>query len=266
MSRFEHSMDVNVPISTAYNQWTQFEDFPNFMPSIRSLRQKTDKTLHWEAEIAGRRQAWDAEITEQKPDSRIAWRSTSGAKNSGVVTFHYLNQSMTRIMILVEYEPEGVLEKVGSALGVVSHRMEADMRAFKEHIERRGFESGAWRGEINQHAAPSAFGNRYSEPSASVPDEPQPAGQTTERNERNDLGDNSFSSPENPDSAREGASDAMDNWNTSTTPTEVATPQHEDLGNSDIAPGDDPAHSFGAVEDEPQGRWDEESVPHPQKS
>ena len=150
MASVEKSIDVNVPVRTAYNQWTQFEEFPRFMEGVLEVRQLDDRRLHWRAKVGGQEKAWDAEITEQVPDDRIAWRARSGAANAGVVTFHRLGEGCTRIMLQLEYEPEGVMEKAGDAVGVVSHRVEGDLLRFKEFIEGRGRETGGWRGEISQ--------------------------------------------------------------------------------------------------------------------
>lgn len=151
MSTVEKSIEVNVPLSTAYNQWTQFEDFPKFMEGIKEVRQLDDTHLHWHAEVAGKDKDWQAEITEQIPDDRIAWRSTSGAHNAGVVTFHYIADNVTRIMLQMDYDPEGAIENVGDAVGVFSRRVAGDLERFKEFIESRGVETGAWRGTV-QHA------------------------------------------------------------------------------------------------------------------
>ena len=150
MSNIEHSIDVNVPVRTAYNQWTQFEEFPQFMEGVEEVKQLGDKRLHWRANIAGKQEEWDAEITEQEPDMRVAWTSTTGAHNAGVVTFHRLEDSKTRVMLQVDYKPEGVVENVGDALGFVSRRVKGDLERFKTFIEARGKETGAWRGEIEQ--------------------------------------------------------------------------------------------------------------------
>jgi uncharacterized membrane protein len=150
MARFEHSIDVNVPVSTAYNQWTQFEEFPRFMEGVKSVTQLDDKRLHWQAEIAGREEEWFAVISEQTPDQRVAWTSTSGAPNAGVVTFHYIDENTTRVMLQIDYEPQGAIEVIGSALGIVKNRMAGDLKRFKEFIEARGIETGAWRGTIER--------------------------------------------------------------------------------------------------------------------
>ncbi|HEY2706008.1 MAG TPA: SRPBCC family protein [Candidatus Dormibacteraeota bacterium] len=142
------SIDVSVPVSTAYNQWTQFESFPQFMEGVESVVQKGDTTLHWKARIGGRETEWDARITEQIPDVRIAWRSTSGQPNSGAVDFHRIDDGTTRVVLLMETEPQGVVETVGDALGVLGRRIEKDLERFKEFIEKRGSETGAWRGEV----------------------------------------------------------------------------------------------------------------------
>jgi uncharacterized membrane protein len=150
MSTIEQSIDANVPVRTAYNQWTQFEEFPRFMEGVKEIRQLDDKHLHWRASIGGMEKEWNAEITEQIPDKRIAWKNTSGPTNAGVVTFHRLNDNQTRIMLQVEYDPEGIVESVGDLVGVVSARVRGDLQRFKEFIESHGRETGAWRGEIRQ--------------------------------------------------------------------------------------------------------------------
>lgn len=151
MSTVEKSIEVNVPVNTAYNQWTQFEDFPRFMEGIEEVRQLDDTHLHWRAKVAGKEKEWDAEITEQIPDQRIAWHSTTGALNAGVVTFHKITNDTTRIMLQMDYEPEGVTENVGDAVGVLSHRVTGDLERFKQFLEMRGQETGAWRGNIQQN-------------------------------------------------------------------------------------------------------------------
>ncbi|HYD33218.1 MAG TPA: SRPBCC family protein [Methylophilaceae bacterium] len=148
MSIVEKSIEVDVPCSVAYNQWTQFEDFPKFMEGIEEVTQIDDTHLHWRAEIAGVDKEWNAEITEQIPDTRIAWRSTSGAVNSGVVTFDEISENSTLVTVQMQYEPEGAVENVGDALGVFSSRVEGDLERFKEFLEARGRETGAWRGSV----------------------------------------------------------------------------------------------------------------------
>jgi len=144
----EESIEVEVPVTTAYNQWTQFETFPQFMDGVESVEQKDDKLLHWVAEIGGEKREWDAEITEQHPDHRVAWKALDQDGPNGAVTFHKLDESRSKIMVQMEYAPEGIKESVGSAVGVDSHRVKGDLESFKEFIESRGGETGAWRGDI----------------------------------------------------------------------------------------------------------------------
>ncbi len=148
----EESIDVKVPVRTAYDQWTQFETFPQFMEGVESVQQVDDTHLRWEADIAGVTRQWDAEITEQTPDQRVAWKATQGAENSGVVTFHRIDDGTTRVMLQLEFEPEGAVETAGDALGFVKRRATGDLGRFKEFIEARGTETGAWRGEVDQSA------------------------------------------------------------------------------------------------------------------
>lgn len=148
MSTIEKSIEVEVPVSTAYNQWTQFEEFPRFMEGVERVEQRDDRRLHWRANVGGRTLEWDAEISEQVPDQRIAWHSVGGATNAGVVTFHRLSDDRTKVMLQVDYEPQGLTENVGDLLGVMSRRTQGDLERFKEFIEEQGRETGAWRGEI----------------------------------------------------------------------------------------------------------------------
>ena len=148
MASVVESIDVNVPLSTAYNQWTQFEEFPRFMEGVTSVRQIDDTRLHWAAEIAGKDEEWDAEITEQKPDERVAWKSIGGPRNAGVVTFHRLDDDTTRVTLQMDVEPEGLVETVGTALGFLERQVKGDLDRFKEFIEGRGSETGGWRGEV----------------------------------------------------------------------------------------------------------------------
>ena len=152
MASVVESIDVKVPVSTAYNQWTQFEEFPRFMEGVKSVTQTDDTHLHWVAEIAGNEEEWDAEITEQHSDERIAWNATSGAENAGVVTFHRIDDETSRVTLQMDVEPEGVVENVGTALGFLNRRVKGDLERFKEFIESRGIESGSWRGEVEAPA------------------------------------------------------------------------------------------------------------------
>jgi uncharacterized membrane protein len=148
MSEIIESIDVDVPVRTAYNQWTQFESFPRFMEAVKEVRQLDDTTLEWVADVAGKEKRWKAKITEQKPDERVAWTSTEGARNAGVVTFHRLGEGRTRVTLQLDVDPEGPIENAGDALGVVKRQVEGDLKRFKEFIESRGQETGAWRGEV----------------------------------------------------------------------------------------------------------------------
>jgi len=150
MSTIEQSIDVNVPVQVAYNQWTQFEEFPKFMEGVESVSQLDDTHLRWVAEIAGKREEWDAEITEQVPDQRVAWKSTSGNEQGGVVNFHRLGEDETRVLVSMDYEPEGIVEKAGAALGFDDRQVKGDLERFKELIEKHGAETGAWRGTVEQ--------------------------------------------------------------------------------------------------------------------
>lgn len=149
MAQIQKSIDVDVPVSTAYNQWTQFETFPQFMSGVESITQVDDTRLHWVTDIAGVEREFDAEISEQHPDERIAWHSVNGeAKHAGVVTFHRLDDAKTRVMVQIDWEPSGIAEKVGSAINVDDRQVAKDLERFKELIESRGNESGAWRGDV----------------------------------------------------------------------------------------------------------------------
>jgi uncharacterized membrane protein len=148
MASVVESVDVKVPVSTAYNQWTQFEEFPRFMEGVKSVTQIDDTHVRWVADVGGIEKWWDAEISEQRPDERVAWHATSGARNAGVVTFHRIDDETTRVTLQMDVDPEGPAENVGTALGVLGRRVKGDLERFKEYIERRGTESGAWRGEV----------------------------------------------------------------------------------------------------------------------
>ncbi|MEW2289254.1 SRPBCC family protein [Streptomyces sp. NPDC047841] len=150
MSQVEESIEVNVPVSAAYNQWTQFEDFPQFMDGVERIEQRSDTLTHWVTKIGGVTREFDAAITEQIPDERVAWTSVDGeAKQAGVVTFHHIDATTTKVMLQLEYEPEGLTETVGDKLGFVKRQATGDLKRFKEFIESRGGnETGAWRGEV----------------------------------------------------------------------------------------------------------------------
>lgn len=148
METIEKSIEVEAPISEVYNQWTQFEDFPKFMEGVEEVKQISDRRLFWKAQIWGKTTEWEAEIYEQVPDERIAWRSVVGAPNAGAVNFTPTGATRTRVTLSLSYQPLGAAEKIGDALGLVSARVEGDLKRFREFIEERGRATGAWRGEI----------------------------------------------------------------------------------------------------------------------
>jgi len=149
-TKVEKSIQVDVPVSAAYNQWTQFEEFPQFMGGVSQVTQVSDTTLHWVAEIAGVRREWDAAILQQVPDERIAWAAIEGATNAGSVEFTPVGPASTTVTLVLEYEPEGAVEKAGDALNLVQRQAESDLERFKTLIESRGVESGGWRGAVNE--------------------------------------------------------------------------------------------------------------------
>ena len=157
-TKVEKTITVDLPVSRVYNQWTQFEEFPQFMGGISSVTQLSDTRLHWVAEIAGVKREWDAEILEQVPDQKIAWAATEGATNAGAVFFQDLGGDQTSVRLELEYAPEGLLEKAGDALGIVERRAEADLEKFKEFIEERGMATGGWRGGVDEGGVPGAPG------------------------------------------------------------------------------------------------------------
>ena len=150
MSQVQKSIDVEVPVRTAYNQWTQFETFPEFMGGVERITQIDDTHTHWVTNIAGVEREFDAEITEQHPDERVAWNSTSGdVEHAGVVTFHRLDENKTRVMVQIDWAPSGAVEKLGSAINVDDRQVTSDLERFKQLIEAEGNESGAWRGDVD---------------------------------------------------------------------------------------------------------------------
>ena len=167
----EHTFDVERDVRTVYNQWTQFEDFPEFMEGIKRVDQKDDKRLHWEADIAGSEREWEAEIVEQEPDRVIAWRATGQVRNDGRVTFEPVDGDRTRVHVTFDYDPTGFAEKLGDAFNVVDRRIKGDLERFKQFIEERPRETGGWRGEIHgtevqredeatpRHTAPGTHGS-----------------------------------------------------------------------------------------------------------
>jgi uncharacterized membrane protein len=149
----EKSITVEKPVNTVYNQWTQFEDFPQFMGGVTSVTQVADDRVHWVAKIDGVQREWDATILEQVPDSKVAWAATEGATNAGAVYFQSVAAGRTEVRLVLEYEPEGVVEKAGDALGLIARQAESDLEKFKSFIESEDRPTGAWRGQINPGAS-----------------------------------------------------------------------------------------------------------------
>jgi uncharacterized membrane protein len=150
METIKKSIEVERPLRTVYNQWTQFEEFPRFMKGVRKVTQLDDQRLHWEAEVGGKNKEWDARITDQIPDHLIAWQSEGGVYTSGAVEFAATGPNRTRIDVQLIYDPESFVESAGDTLGLVSTKVENDLQRFKEFIENRGQETGAWRGTIRE--------------------------------------------------------------------------------------------------------------------
>ncbi|MBN9141374.1 MAG: SRPBCC family protein [Micrococcales bacterium] len=149
MAQITESIDVDVPVTTAYNQWTQFETLPEFLDEVEQIVQRDDTHLHWVVNVGGAEREFDAEITEQHPDERVAWKSVGGdAQHAGVVTFHKLSDTSSRVTVQLDWEPEGMLETLGSLVGAGSHAVRKDLKNFKEFIENAGHETGAWRGDV----------------------------------------------------------------------------------------------------------------------
>ncbi|MDN3296012.1 SRPBCC family protein [Streptomyces ficellus] len=149
MSTVKEAVEVEVPVHTAYNQWTMFEEFPHFMEGVEEVRQVDDRHNHWTTKIGGVRREFDTEIIDQLPDERVAWRTISGdTKQKGVVSFQSLDDTHTRVELVMDVEPSGVAEKAADATGMIDRRVKGDLQRFKEYIERQGGESGGWRGRI----------------------------------------------------------------------------------------------------------------------
>lgn len=153
LQRIQKIIEVDQPVRTVYNQWTQFEDFPKFMAGVREVRQIDDTHLHWTAEIFGKHEEWDAEITEQEPDKRISWKSISGPRNAGTVRFEPIGENRTRVRLVMSYSPDGTIEAIGSSLGAVNAQLQTSVEQFKSFIEARGRETGEWRGEVSDSRA-----------------------------------------------------------------------------------------------------------------
>lgn len=162
-TKVEESILVNVPVSVAYNQWTQFEDFPQFMGGVKKVTQLDDDRLEWVAEIAGVKRQWEAKILRQVPDQQVAWAATSGATNAGEVRFEDVGGGQTSVRLILEYEPEGLVEKVGDKLNIVENQAKADLSRFKSFIESEGYASGAWRGSVNPEGSVQTPGIAHAE-------------------------------------------------------------------------------------------------------
>ncbi|MCX4683214.1 SRPBCC family protein [Kitasatospora purpeofusca] len=149
MSMVKESVDVDVPLHTAYNQWTQFEDFPRFMEGVEAVTQLDDRRNHWRTSVGGVSREFDTEIVDQLPDERIAWRTVDGeVEQKGVVTFRSIDATHTTVSLAMDFRPEGLVERAGSAMGMVDRRVKGDLRRFKDFVEERGREEGGWRGRI----------------------------------------------------------------------------------------------------------------------
>lgn len=148
MTTVTKSVDVNAPITTVYNQWTQFESFPEFMSGVDTVAQLDERRLHWKVSVGGQRREFDAEITEQHPEERVAWKSMDGTTHAGVVTFHKLDEQTTRVTVQLEWQPDGLAEKAGAALNFDDRQVAGDLDRFKDFIESAGSETGAWRGDV----------------------------------------------------------------------------------------------------------------------
>ncbi|APE25382.1 MULTISPECIES: SRPBCC family protein [Streptomyces] len=156
MSTVEQTIDVDVPLRTAYNQWTQFEEFPKFMEGVEEVRQTDDRHCHWRTKVAGVRREFDTEIVDQLPDERVAWRTVAGdVQQMGVVSFQPLDEAHTRVRLAMDVEPSGMAEKAADAMGVLDRRVKGDLKRFKGYIEEHGRESGGWRGRISPGGADS---------------------------------------------------------------------------------------------------------------
>jgi uncharacterized protein YndB with AHSA1/START domain len=179
MGATTHSIDINAPVRAVYNQWTQFEEFPRFMEGVEEVRQDGPRNLFWKARIAGKEKQWEAEILEQVPDQRIVWQSIDGTSNSGEVTFEPLDEERTRVILTMEYEPEGFLEKAGDVLGIPSGRAEGDLKRFRDFIEERGTETAGWNERIEPAASPESVSPAIRAEQSSIVESPQPTSSVT---------------------------------------------------------------------------------------
>jgi uncharacterized membrane protein len=147
-SKLLESVDIEVPVTKAYDQWTQFEEFPRFMKHVKAVRQVSDRMLHWTVSLGGQQKEFDAEIVEQIPDHRIAWRSLGAVQHAGVVTFHRLSDTRSRVTLQIDYEPAGFVEKLGDLVGVPRIQIEGELERFAEFVQKKGEATGSWRGTI----------------------------------------------------------------------------------------------------------------------
>ncbi|MEU9182361.1 SRPBCC family protein [Streptomyces sp. NPDC048550] len=172
MSMVKESIDIDVPVGAVYNQWTQFEEFPRFMEGVEEVRQIDDRHCHWRTKVAGAEREFDTEIVDQLPDERISWRSVTGdVEQKGVVTFQSLDDAHTRVSLAMDFEPQGMAEKAGDALGVLDRRVKGDLKRFKGFIEERGQESGGWRGRIAPTDAGTASSTGTATPGGTSPED-----------------------------------------------------------------------------------------------
>jgi uncharacterized membrane protein len=200
VSKVKESIDVDVPLHSVYNQWTQFEDFPRFMDGVEEVRQTDDRHCHWTTKVAGARREFDTEIVDQLPDERISWRTVGGdVRQMGVVTFQRLDDAHTRVSLAMDFEPHGMAEKAGDMLGVLDRQVKGDLKRFKGFIEEQGGEIGGWRGRLSP-AGSSAPGTGASGTDATrgLPDAP-----TRERPQARMTGEGA-PPPEDPDGMRFG--------------------------------------------------------------
>jgi uncharacterized protein YndB with AHSA1/START domain len=179
MGATTHSIDINAPLRAVYNQWTQFEEFPRFMEGAQEVRQDGPRNLFWKARIAGKEKQWEAEILEQIPDQRIVWQSIDGTPNSGEVTFEPLDEERTRVILTMEYEPEGFLEKAGDVLGIPSGRAEGDLKRFRDFIEERGTETAGWNERIEPAESPESGSPAIQGEQSSIVESTQPTASVT---------------------------------------------------------------------------------------
>lgn len=200
MSTVMESIDVDVPVHSAYNQWTQFEDFPSFMEGVEAVHQTDDRHCQWTTKVAGARREFYTEIVDQLPDERISWRTVGGdVQQMGIVTFQRIDDSHTRVSLAMDFEPQGLAEKAGDMLGVLDRQVKGDLKRFKGFIEERGHESGGWRGRLTSDGDPAAPGAPATDGPAVLGDAP-----VRERPESRMTAEGAPPPPEDPDDTRRG--------------------------------------------------------------